>query len=327
MELRYAPELLEEAVAREILRRETAGDAAWSRDFHVVTDPFYAMQETERNAGFRDANAVFYRQLGLARSLEAAVAGYPTLGPAVEELVLDRCATASDEGADLCVTAGSKPHVRILFRVHRLDDPSALEGFFRHELQHVEDMLRPAFEYRALGRIAARPAEENLVRARLRVLWNLVAAGAIERSGKRGAAKKEEWATMVTRNYPGFPAEARERILATLWNSPEATWPLLIELSLHPKKLLRFCGIDAAESPCGPGSLCPLCSFPTFEWHDNAAALPEITLGMVRADFPRWDPADGACRQCLDSYVFRTRFAPSRASCANTQVQEGSNVH
>ncbi|KAF0246749.1 MAG: hypothetical protein FD180_420 [Planctomycetota bacterium] len=327
MELRYAPEMLEEAVAREILRRETAGDAAWSRDFHVVTDPFYAMQETERNARFRDANAVFFRQLGLAQSLEAAVAGLPALGPAVEELVLDRCATATDEGADLCVTQGSKPHVRILFRVHRLDDPAALEGFFRHELKHVEDMLRPAFEYRALGRIAERPAEENLVRARLRLLWNLVAAGEIARAGVRGAATREEWATMVTRNYPGFPAETRGRILARLWDSPEITWPLLIELSLHPKKLLRYCGIHEAESPRGPGSLCPLCSFPTFEWHEDAATLPVSALAQVRADFPRWDPADGACRQCLDSYVFRARFAPTVAARPTTQVQEGSHVH
>lgn len=327
MELRYAPELLEEAVAREILRRESAGDASWSRDFHAVTDPIYSLQGPERDARFRDAHAVFFRQLGLAKPIEAAVAGYPSIAPLVDELILDRGAAATDEEADLCVREGGKPHVRLRVRVHRFDEPRGLEGFVRHELRHVEDMLRPAFGYRALGRIAERPAEENLVRARLRLLWNLVAAGAIARSGKPGVATREEWATMVARNYPGFAADTRERILSRLWECPDATWPALIELSLDPKKLLRYCGIHADDSPRGPGSLCPLCSFPTFEWHAAAATLPAGALAMVRADFPRWDPAEGACRQCLDSYVFRTRFAPTVAIRSSNLVQEGIHDH
>lgn len=327
MELRYAPELLEEAVAREVLRRETAGDASWSRDLHAVSDPIYSLQGTERDARFRDAHAVFFRHLGLARPIETAIADYPSIAPQIDELILDRGAAATDEEADLLVRDGGKPHVRIRIRVQRFDDPVALAGFLRHELRHVEDMLRPAFVYRALGRIASRPAEENLVRARLRLLWNLVAAGAIARSGKLGAATPEEWGTMVMRNYPGFPPPTRERILTRLWETPEATWPQLIELALDPKKLLRFSGIQQDESPRGPGSLCPLCSFPTFEWHENPAALPATTLAMVCADSPRWNTADGACRQCLDSYVFRTRFAPTVATRSSNLVQEGIHGH
>lgn len=327
MELRYAPELLEEAVAREVLRRDDAGDASWSRDLHVVTDPYYSMQGPERDARFRDAHAVFFRHLGLAKPIEMAVADYPSIAPQVDELILDRGAAATDEEADLLVRDGGKPHVRIRIRVQRFDQPEGLAGFLRHELRHVEDVLRPEFGYRALGRIATRPAEENLVRARLRLLWNLVAAGAIAKSGKVGAATREEWGTMVTRNYPGFPASTRERILTKLWETPQATWSQLIELALDPKKLLRFCGIQQDETPRGPGSLCPLCSFPTFEWHDDPATLPAGVLAMVRSDFPLWNMADGACRQCLDSYVFRTRFAPTVATRSSNLVQEGIHGH
>ena len=47
MDLRYAPEMLEEAVARESLRRDAAGDGAWIHDFHLVTDPFYGLPEID----------------------------------------------------------------------------------------------------------------------------------------------------------------------------------------------------------------------------------------------------------------------------------------
>ena len=111
------------------------------------------------------------------------------------------------------------------------------------------------------------------------------------------------------------------RAVEAVVTAPGAKY-LATELRLRPA-----CGIQQADSPRGPGSLCPLCSFPTFEWHDDPATLPAGALAMVRADFPRWDPSEGACRQCLDSYVFRTRFAPSVAPRSSNLVQEGIHGH
>jgi hypothetical protein len=313
VDLRYTPEMLEEAVAIEALRRDASGDGAWIRDFHLVTDPYYKLPEAERDTRFREANALFFQHLGLSRPLEAAAREAAALGPLVDELVLDRATTATEEEGDLFGREGAKPSARIRVRVKRFEDLAALEGFFRHELRHLDDMMRPAFGYRAQARLAVRPAEENLVRARLRLLWNLTVAGAIARSGKRGAATREEWAAMTAKNYPGFTREAREKVLARLWDSGDATWEQLMDLALNPKKLLRYAGVPGDESPRGPGALCPMCSFPTFDWYPDPGALPEAALSTIHADFPLWTASEGACRQCTDSYVLRSRFAPKRA--------------
>jgi hypothetical protein len=307
MELRYAPDLLDEAVARELRRRELLGESSAARDWHVLTDEIYGLPPGERDARFREANALFFRQLGLGKALAGAASGFRPAA-AVAEIVLDRAVAAHEEEAEL----HSQPpatNVRVRVRVERFDDSGALEGFLRHELRHVEDMLRPEFGYRPVARLADRPAEENLVRARLRLLWNLAIAGALERAGARGAATREAWERKAAAAYPGLGDESRRRVVELMWKSEGVTWARLLELARSMPELLKAAGVsDGSSGARSPGGLCPLCGFPTFDWAD-AAGLDPQALAPVRADYPDWKPEEGACRQCLDSYVLRARFA------------------
>ncbi|MBI2922467.1 MAG: hypothetical protein HYY18_15560 [Planctomycetes bacterium] len=310
MEIRYAPQVLDEAVTRELLRRAGAGDPSWTGDFHVLTDAFYALPEVEREAQFQAAHALFFRKLGLGKPLEKVLAEFPRLDSKVADLVVDRALTPSEEEADLMVGGDARRNVRIRLRIVRFDDLAALEGFYRHELVHVTDMLNPEFDYKPIARIAARPAEENLVRARLRLLWNLLIGGRVAQSGKAGAATLEEWKNVAERVYPGLTPEARESIVSKLWGGAAVAWPALVEFSRVPGKLLAFAGISVDASSRGPGSLCPLCSFPTFSWAGDIGDLPRAVLAALRTDFPGWTPENGACRQCIDGYELRIRFAP-----------------
>ena len=313
MEVRYAPQVLDEAVTREMLRRAEAGDPSWTGDFHVLTDAYYGLPEEEREAQFQAAHALFFRKLGLGIPLEKVLQETAQLHPQVSALVVDRALTPAEEEADLMVEAEGRKNVRIRLRIVRFDEPVALEGFFRHELVHVDDMLRPDFEYRPIARIASRPAEENLIRARLRLLWNLLIGGRVARTGRDGAATLEAWKIVAFKVYPGIAPEIREVFVMKLWEGAEVRWPELVELSRDARKLLEFAGVSGNPSVRGPGSLCPLCSFPTFSWAGNILELPAAVLATLRADFPGWAPENGACRQCIDGYELRVRFAPGRA--------------
>ncbi|MCE9584933.1 MAG: hypothetical protein K8T20_20775 [Planctomycetes bacterium] len=312
MNLRYSPELLEEAVVRELLRRESGGDSSWTRDFHIVTDPFYSLDPVERDTRFREACALFFRDLGFSRPIETVVAESAALQSLVQELVLDRATAPSEEEADLHVEPNGTRNVRIRVRVARFDNLPSLEGFIRHEMRHVADMLDPTFQYRPQSRFGARPAEENLVRARLRVLWNLSAAGALDRAGLRGAASREEWGGIVAKLYPVLPQGAREKIVERFWTAPGLTWPRLIELARRPDHLLEFSGVPEAAPLYGPGALCPLCQFPTFAWGD-LSRFSTSALALVRTEFPGWTTSRGACRQCADGYSARSLIVSASA--------------
>ncbi|NUN48442.1 MAG: hypothetical protein HUU15_06400 [Candidatus Brocadiae bacterium] len=313
MDIRCAPGLLEEAVVRGVLHRTEAGDASWTRDLHVLTDSAYLHPEAEREGQFAEAHALFFRKLGYGKVLETVVAEFKGLGGAVSELVIDRAMTPSEEEADLRECADGRLGIRILLRVTRFDDLDALAGFYRHELVHVEDMLNPVFGYRAVPRIADRPAEENLVRARLRLLWNLSIGGRVERSGKRGAATRAEWTQTAANAWPGFSPEVREAVVRRLWDGAGMTWAILLDIARDARKLLTFAGVSQETSVRGPGSLCPLCSFPTFSWQEDPATAPARVIAALKIDFPGWTPDQGACRQCMDGYELRIRFAPSVA--------------
>lgn len=309
MRIRYTPQLLDEAVSRELLRREEAGDASWVRDWHAVTDRFYELPESPRRAAFAEASAVMFRRLGLARPFETVAAELGEALSGAPEMVVDRTASAIEEEADLMVGEGSS--VRLRLRTARFDDLAALEGFARHEVRHVADMLSPAFGYRPEPRYARRPAEENLVRARLRLIWNVAIAGAIARDGRRGAAARDVWEKALRRQYPSFPDADQAQIFETLWTARDLSWPRLLDLARDPAALAAAAGVSPA-SLAAPGALCPLCGFPTFAWADLDAASPAL-LAAIASDFAAWTPGKGACRHCVDSYDLRSRWSSRSA--------------
>lgn len=311
MDIRYGPELLEEAVTRELLRREAAGDGAWLAAFHREADLLYLVPtRAAQDAAFERLHAEYFRKLGFAAPVERAVADFPSFRGTIAEVRIDPARVAGEEEADLLADAASgRRAVRVRLRTARFEDGAALEGFLRQELRHVADLLRPSFAYRPVGRLAERPVEENVVRARLRLLWNLAVAGDLARRGRRGAATREEWERLAGRLYPGLTAEARTRVVEALWGAETVTYPELARFAARPGDLLAYAGVSGAAAciaGAAPGTSCPLCGFSTFDWTADWNRIPPAAVEAIRADFPGWGPDQGACRQCSDVYAVRS---------------------
>lgn len=307
MDIRYASDLLDEVVARELLRRDAAGDGAWLREFHILTDPFYQLDsEAAREAAFERVHALYFRKLGFAAPLERVLPEFPELAREKTALIVERAGGAQQEEADLLVGAdpAHRGTVRLRIQSSRFENAVALDAFLRHELWHVADMLRPKFGYRPAARLADRPAEENLIRSRLHLLWNLSVAGAIERIGRPGAASREAWSRAAQRVYAFLPAVQLAGVVRAFWDAKGMTYGTLLECARRPDVLLAHAGIatEAREEAMAPGSPCPLCGFPTHDWAPSPEGLPEVVAAGIRADFPAWSPSDGVCRQCLGAY-------------------------
>ncbi|MCP5004129.1 MAG: hypothetical protein GY941_09340 [Planctomycetes bacterium] len=50
---------------------------------------------------------------------------------------------------------------------------------------------------------------------------------------------------------------------------------------------------------------CSLCGMPTYFWLDDGA-MDRRTIKLIQADYPGWTKADGACRNCFESYTVRS---------------------
>lgn len=57
-----------------------------------------------------------------------------------------------------------------------------------------------------------------------------------------------------------------------------------------------------------PGSLCPMCKFPTYHWVKELNPESENdkkVIDKIRVDFPAWEPAEGGCGRCMELYSMK----------------------
>ena len=55
-----------------------------------------------------------------------------------------------------------------------------------------------------------------------------------------------------------------------------------------------------------PGSPCPLCKFPTYNWVDDPESIcDEMVIEAIQIDFPDWESKDGGCDRCIEVYELR----------------------
>jgi hypothetical protein len=267
----FDPVLVEEAV--HLLAR--AGEARW-REYRRRIDPLY--DEPERETAIAAAHLELFRAWGAEELVAREVRGLP-----VARALVARSHRPGDEGADLLVGEGKTVLLRLgapLFL-----DRERCARFLRHEVRHVRDMLDPAFAYAPdLG--GRTRAEQELVRARYFVLWNL----AIDRV-EPSPAPPEVRRAQLDRAFAALTPEQRERLAARFGDPSLRTHPFLRAAACDPWAFLGEPRRGAA-----PGQPCPLCGFPTHDWDEAPPA------NAIRADFPAWEPPHGACRQCADLY-------------------------
>lgn len=271
--LELDPQLVEEVV--HLLA--SADERRWAV-YRRRIDPLY--DRPDRDAAIAAAVLSLFREWGVERAVAEAVHGLD-----VARALVARSHRPGDEGADLLV--GEERTVLLRLPAGAFLDLGALARFLRHEMRHVRDMLDPKFAYeRDLGASGRTRAEQELVRSRYFVLWNL----AIDRveAPPVGAATRR---AQLDRAFAALSEEQRSRLAARFEEPAARTHPTLLAAARDPWAFLG----EPRKGPVG-GQPCPLCGFPTYDWDE---APP---VNAIRADFPDWDITRGACRQCADIY-------------------------
>ncbi len=87
----------------------------------------------------------------------------------------------------------------------------------------------------------------------------------------------------------------------------------MVELSKDTNKVLALAAgsrsvdelvADTKELGPLPGTTCPLCGFPSFDWVEEVAN-DEETAKVINEEFPDWKPQDGVCSRCAEYYKIK----------------------
>jgi hypothetical protein len=272
-QVEFDPALVEEVV--HLLAR--AHERRW-RAYRRCIDPLY--DRPDREASITEGMLRLFRDFGAAEAVEKELRTLP-----VRRALVARAQRPGEEGADLLVGREKTALVRI--PAEAFGDGQALARFLRHEIRHVADMLDPAFAYEPdLGRGGGTRAEKELVRSRYFVLWNL-AIDAVEPSPVTPDIRRSQ----VDRAFAALAPDGRARLVARFQDPSLRTHPTLLAAARDP-----WAFFGEPRKGVVPGQACPLCGFPTYDWDEGPPAE------AIRADFPRWEASQGACRQCSDIY-------------------------
>jgi hypothetical protein len=289
MRIDYEPRFIEEAVLRAIASRPEA------RRFYRERDAAYDVPDPEaRGRAFDALHGAWYERLGLGAPLAQALGEQPLIAAGVARCAVGRSPRRQDAGAELLVRAEPGERVdarllRLLLAPEALLERGPLLCFLRRELQHVADMLDPAFGYTPALPPAGGPAHERLLRDRYRAAWNATVDGRLVRAHRLPGSARGERLLEFASAFPSL-GEAIEDVFALVFEDPAPTHATLVALVS-----------TAGGAPAGVGA-CALCGFPGADRDPALAALPAQVVAAIRCDFPDWTAEAGCCRQCADLY-------------------------
>ncbi|MFQ5848380.1 MAG: hypothetical protein ACE5IQ_12010 [Candidatus Methylomirabilales bacterium] len=300
MQVQYEPALLDAVLSALIQEREASGDLRFTHEYHALTDPAYGLAPSAREEAFRHIHRRLFRRWKLTAPVEAILAEFPEIQEQVTTLWVVGAPTPRDEGADLQVSGQTTASLRLLPR--RLLDPRGLQRLLRHELTHLADLLDPTFAYDAVAQIPGiLPAEEPLIQDRYRLLWDITVDGRLLRAERETVASREQRRTEFEAQYRGVPGPLLERTLRRLAEMPRPAHPDLLEMATDPGRALF--GTREGTNHVPPGSLCPLCRFPSAQILHGPGQIAMPLAETIRGDFPEWRPELGACERCLERYT------------------------
>ena len=305
MKLLFDEDLVEAVVFLCASGRRKGAPPLQIRRFHVARERLYSILDPdERNAAFFDLHLEWFREWRVEEFLREAARDFPLLASTLSSLAFRKARARTDEGAELFVNAGHERNAIVALRAERFEASEPLRRFLNHELQHVSDMLDPAFGYSPeLALTNAARAGERLVRERYRLLWDVTIDGRLHRRELPTEGSRERRWSEFDRAFAFWPEEKRQRTFDSLWLASTPRHGALLALASDPRDLRN------AHQPLH-GAPCPLCGFSTFEWAGASVFTPEITQA-VRVGFPHWTPARGACARCAEVYQASSRLARS----------------
>lgn len=306
MYLGVQPNLMERVVF-ETARNQLDFRSQYERQF---ADCHEHREPARRDQAFAELHDRWFRELGYRARFVNYAAAFPFINRLVERLMVTQASGPRDQTIELFGKPGQYTVVMSVAPAVLLDLP-AFDYWARHELQHIDDMLNPAFEFDNSKQLrGTTDAGRNLARDRYAVLWAVSVDSRLEASGHLPQGMRQKRYGELCRAF-GLVAEPTAAI-ARLWEQCESSPPS------HPT-LLQWSERGPPEiEPAGHGPThgrsgqpCPLCGFPTFDWAAAMIADTELKRAIL-ADFPAWNSEQGLCNRCEE--IFRACVpAPVRA--------------
>ncbi len=292
--LRFDPTFLEEAVFLSVKDANEPGVRAL---FHAQRNKIYEDLQRQESR-FGSLYAEWFEKLGIQVFFERIIGEFPSLAQADRQHFIKRVWTTKEEGADL-YREGVCTMVLMRLQPGRLLQRSYLEAFLRHEWMHVNDMLSPAFDYSPHAPLGGQNSvEDDLIRERFRILWNLTIDARMTRRGfdlpVPMHARRKEW----EKAFSPWDADRRESMFQEMQSDRLRTQAELIAIARDKRLTMTL----------GEGGLrCPLCQFPSHETVREWTGEGVDVASVIAREMPGWTPAMGACRQCFDLYACKNR--------------------
>jgi len=189
--LQFDSRFVEEMVSLRMETKEEEGDRLAVKLFYQERDQIYENAESEeaRDEQFRSFYAKWFAEVGFEALFRGALDDFPGILETNPLIFVKRAWERKEEGAEL-YGQGSQKTVLIRLSAARMNDPVLLQSFLRQELLHIQDMLDSAFQYSPdLPLWGDNVAQDELIRQRFRLLWDVSVEG---RMGRKG------WKTLVS---------------------------------------------------------------------------------------------------------------------------------
>jgi hypothetical protein len=299
--IRFEPYFIEEAVFLRIKQIEALGQKESAHSFHQGRTRIYETVEKEgQPKAFQDLNATFFSDLCLDKNFQDIFQEYPLLQSSGMDVYVKSTFQKRQERSELFVD-GSARTLILSLRVLQTLDLGLLAPFLRHELMHISDMVDPDFQYDpnpVMG--GTGQVEEELIRDRFRVLWNLYVSARLVGRGHAPLIPFNNLRGEFERSFSHIDEVEKAKIIQNFVGQKKWTQAELLQLARN----------ERINKPLGEGGLrCPLCHFTSYEDKRVWTAEHQPIVVEIQRDFPKWNPTEGLCSQCFDLYSSRVEMA------------------
>jgi hypothetical protein len=291
----FDPSFIEEAVF--LLMTDRKEDDGLLRGFHREREVLYRdVPDEGREVAFQKFYAGYFKELGAQSSFEQLVAEVPSLGEAGVLVFVKRAWSKKQEDTELYVRDGSRI-LYVALMALRVKEPGFMTNHLRHELLRASDMLDPCFQYDPGIELAGKnEMENNLIRGRFRLLWDMFIAARIRNKGHPAVRSVEAHKREFERVFFYFEEKRRAYILSTLAACRE----------IRHSDLLGWAQDARGIRSLGEGGLrCPLCDFTSYDPVSDWPQGTSVVVDEIMKDHPQWSQASGICPQCFELYRCR----------------------
>jgi len=313
MKLEFDPSLIEEVIFGELKAREEKGDFSFTLEYHSRIDPVYEnFPSEERPSQFKKIEWDFFKKIESPKIIREIFDEFPELEGKVAGGVIAKAVNPFDEGSYLTKgmnQAAGQKRIVVKLLPDRFQESSYLRKLVRHELMHASDMLSESYGYRD-ERLGGNPMEESIVKERYSTFWDIFVDGRLIRKGRETIADREIRYREFESLYKKIPDEVKTAIFDVLWQDEHLTHDKILGLAKDANEVMKISdGLTISPSfkrkkTISPGAQCPLCQFRTYHWAENIEQDAYL-VDAIKKDFPRWEPEDGVCGQCVEAYKVR----------------------